>query len=305
VGKVDDYLDAAFSKAKKRISQMRPKGKINTGQQRKMEYVRLDVIKDSLENQLSKILQDFPDIEKLNDFYQELIKVTLDYVALKKSLGAVNSAINMVKKFHKDYLFKFKKAVNLKDMNRLRREFYGRISSILKRIKKEFDYLEGCRKIMRSYPDVKDMATVAIAGFPNVGKSTLLEKLSSAKPKIAEYAFTTKGLNVGYMNLDNQKIQLIDTPGTLDRLEKMNNIEKQAYLVIKYLADLIIYVFDLSEPYPLEKQEKLYKRLKQEKRKMLVYFSKADVMELDEGLIKKYKGVTGISELKGKLRKYL
>ena len=83
----------------------------------------------------------------------------------------------------------------------------------------------------------------------------------------------------------------------------MNNVEKQAYLAIKHLADYIIYVFDLSEPFPFEKQVKLYKKLKQERKKVIVYFSKADVLDLDSDLVKKYKGFVSVDDLKKKIKK--
>jgi len=304
VEKVDKYLDAAFFRAKKRIQQLKSPGKkITAGQQRKMEYIRLDIIKDTLEEKLSRILKDFPNVDQLNDFYKELVKITIDYVQFKKSLGAVNTAVHFLRRFHKEYMFKFKRFESLKEFDRLRREFYGRISSVLYRIKNELSFLEECRQVMRNYPSIKEIPTIAIAGFPNVGKSTLLNKLSTAKAKTAEYAFTTKGLNLGYMTLGSKKLQLIDTPGTLNRLEKMNDIERQAYLVIKHLTDLIIYVFDLSEPFPLKDQEKLFKHLKQEKKKMLVYFSKSDILELDEKLVKKYKGFIDVEKLKAKIKK--
>ncbi|MCK4589017.1 MAG: 50S ribosome-binding GTPase [Nanoarchaeota archaeon] len=306
VGKPDDFFDAAFSRAKKRAAQLRSKGKkLSSGQEKKIEYVRMDIIKDVLESKLIDILKDFPDIDSLNEFYQELIRTTLNYVDLKKSLGAINTSVRFVKKFHRDYIMKFKRANNQKQYDKLRREFYGKMSSVVKRIKNELKYLEECRRVMRTYPDVKDMKTIAITGFPNVGKSTLLNKLSKAKGEVAVYAFTTKGLNLGYMKIDSRKIQLVDTPGTLDRLEKMNDIERQAYLAIKYLADLVIYVFDLSEPFPLKDQIKLYKRLKDENKKVLVYFSKADVLDLDMDLVKKYKGVVWADDLKKKIKRIL
>ena len=100
---------------------------------------------------------------------------------------------------------------------------------------------------MRTYPDVKEMFTVCIYGFPNVGKSTLLNKLTTSKATVAAYAFTTKEINAGYFTVEDKKIQVFDVPGTLARENKMNYIELQAELVVKELADIIIYVFDVSE----------------------------------------------------------
>ncbi|HEY9703923.1 MAG TPA: GTPase, partial [Allocoleopsis sp.] len=145
---------------------------------------------------------------------------------------------------------------------------------------------------------------VCITGFPNIGKSTLLSKITPAKPEIKNYAFTTKNLNQGYATFGHRKVQFIDTPGVLDR-DKMNNIELQAYLVLKYIANLVIYVIDLTEPYPIKIQEKLLKNLKEYDKPIIVYLSKSDIIseEIMAKAKKKYKAVTTLEDLHKKIEK--
>ena len=105
---------------------------------------------------------------------------------------------------------------------------------------------------MKKFPEVHDVPSVIIAGYPNVGKSSLLKCISSAKPKIAQYPFTTKQIHVGHIESEEKYTkklyQIIDTPGLLDRpLSKKNYIEKQAIAALNHLADLIIFIFDPSE----------------------------------------------------------
>ena len=118
----------------------------------------------------------------------------------------------------------------------------------------------------------------------------MLSQLSKSKPEINEYAFTTKRINVGYyvgkVKGKEVKVQLLDTPGTLNRYDKMNYIEKQAFLAIKYCADVLVYVFDLTEPYSIEKQLKLYKALKKYRKPVIVYLSKVDI--LDRGKVDEF-----------------
>ena len=143
---------------------------------------------------------------------------------------------------------------------------------------------------MKGFPAIKTgMFTVAIAGFPNVGKTTLLYKLTGSKPEINSYAFTTKNINVSYIKKDpekkgdrKKKIQFLDTPGTLDRPDKMNYIEKNAYLAITLCTDLIVYVFDLTLTYPIKDQIKLYETTKKLGLPMVIYFSKSDLMPEQE-----------------------
>jgi GTP1/Obg family GTP-binding protein len=71
----------------------------------------------------------------------------------------------------------------------------------------------------------------------------------------------------------------------------MNPIEKQAYLAMKHVSNLIIYVFDLTLTYPIKDQVKLYKRVLDFGLPMIVYFSKNDLIDEKEILdfSKKYK----------------
>ena len=293
---IEDYkffIDVAFRRANEKASIIRRSKNLKgtkIEKSKKMELLKLDVIRETISTRLLGILKTFPSLEQLPEFYNELIKCTLDYPVLKKSLGALNWANKKVVEMHKKYLIKIKKCMDMNRINDYRRAFYGRISSIMKQIRDALKYLETARKIMKNYPAIKTgTKTIAIAGFPNVGKTTLLMKLTGSKPDIQPYAFTTKGINVGSIK-GKQKLQLLDTPGTLNRFDKMNNIEKVAFLALKLLAEKIIYVFDLSEPYPLEKQVELYKRIKAMEKPVIVYLSKTDILDkkTTEDFSKKY-----------------
>lgn len=118
------------------------------------------------------------------------------------------------------------------------------------------------RNVLRKLPVISpDEFTIVVAGYPNVGKSSFIQLVSSAEPEIASYPFTTKGVIVGHRNAERRKrIQFIDTPGLLDRAdEERNAIEKQALNALVYVADLVLFVVDASEHcgYSVEAQEKL------------------------------------------------
>jgi len=273
------FLDIAFKKARQKGKQKNLTG--NWLQIiRQKECLKIDIIKYNLATKLKKILEEYPDTRVLSSFYIKLMKLTLDFPQFKKSLGALNWAIQKIGFFQKEYVRKIIKTKEKSQINFLSKQFYGRISSILKQIKTNLQFLEQARKIMRTYPDIKPLPTVCIYGFPNVGKTTLLNKLTQTKAKIASYAFTTTTINAGYLKTEQQTIQILDVPGTLARKERMNNIELQAELVFQELADLIIYVFDLSEfgGYSIKKQQQLFRKITQTK-PLLVYFSKTDLIK--------------------------
>ncbi len=298
------YLDVAFRKASKRISEINStiKGKDGLSRAKNKEVMRIDIIRAHLTETLTKILISFPDIDSLDMFYQELIKLTLDYKSLKKSLGALNWAIKKVGQFFKLYSRKMKFSNDYDSIIKAKKEFFGRISSIMKQVNPNLAYLEESRKTMKSYPAIKtSIFTVCIFGYPNVGKSTLLSKMTTAKPEINEYPFTTKRLNLGYIKEPLSNIQIIDTPGTLDRLEKMNKIELQAYLAVRHLANLLVYVFDPTFEYSMENQEKLLENVKKFDKPLILYLSKTDMCDKSviDGFRKQYPDIiTNIDELK-------
>ena len=272
------YLDLAFRRAQEKGKQLRMV-KLTGGRLEKSRYIELmkmQVISDTLVSRMDAIGKNFPSIDNLPLFYQELIPLVTDLGQLKKSLAAVNWLKKAVSKFFVNYKGKLKRS-RFDALAGTKREFLGRISSLVKQVKSDFVFLEESRRKFRAFPDIRDgMKTAAIAGFPNVGKTTLLWHLTGSKAEIASYPFTTKAINVSYAD----DLQVLDTPGTLDRFEKMNPIEKIAYLAIKHYAGIIVYVFDLTEPYPLEKQIQLYKRIEKDfnPQKLIIYCSKSDIL---------------------------
>src|SRR3989344_255102 len=294
--KIEDfqfYLDVAFSRASKKASETRSSSEgLRIKKSINIEIRRIDVIRSELTSIFENIYKKFPSFEDMHPFYQELVALYLDKNQLKKSLGAMKWVSDKINELHNKYEREIKYIRLFKDVNPKRNQFMGRVSSIVKQIKSDLIYLEEARKRLLWFPSIKTKTyTVSISGFPNVGKSTLLSKITSAKPEINSYAFTTRRLNIGYFDFKNQTIQCIDTPGTLNRFNKMNDIEKLAYLAIKYVAQIIVYVFDLTEEYPISDQIKLLETLQKDFGKdFLIYFSKSDILgsEVIENFKEKY-----------------
>ena len=262
-----------------------------------IEAERLRILADYFSRRMKSVLTSFPSIDALPVFYRELVHATLDYGMLKKSLGAVNWLCVSAERLEKEYQKKVRRSVDGRQARQHIGAFIGRLSSVTRQVRENLEYLEKCRAVMRSYPVVKDCFTVALTGFPNVGKSTLLSRLTDSKPEIAPYPFTTKSLNMGYMEHRHQKIQIIDTPGTLDRLERMNQLEKQAYIAIRHLADIVVFVIDPF--FPEESQAKLLSKTRESRKEVLVYVSKADIAEKEAAQrAQKYSGVTDPEELR-------
>lgn len=262
---------------------------------KKTIIARIDSFATVIISTLERYVKEFPSIENLPSFYQEIIDIKINTNKLKKSLGAVDWARKTCSMIYSKQSKALKKTGNIDFLKQKQKEIYGRISSVLKQIDENLEFLAVAQNIMKNFPEIQDIPTVVIAGYPNVGKSSLLRLLSSAKPKIAQYPFTTKQIHVGHIikteNYTNKLYQIIDTPGLLDRpITERNNIEKQAIAALNHLADLIVFISDPSETcgYSLKDQLNILTQIKKifNKIPLIVLENKVDLKKTNSSNLK-------------------
>ncbi|PIN73737.1 hypothetical protein COV20_05965 [Candidatus Woesearchaeota archaeon CG10_big_fil_rev_8_21_14_0_10_45_16] len=300
----DEMLELAFRKARERSNYRSLQGTWLEKIKQK-EGIKIDIIKSSLYARLDAVMVVFPDLSVISNFYIKLMRLTIDFGKLKQSLSTLNWAKEQISRLHRMTARKIGRSETKDEIGEASKQFYGRVSSVIKQIDQYLQFLEASRKTMRTYPDIKDLFTVCIYGFPNVGKTTLLNNLTGTTAKIAAYAFTTVTINAGYVTIDGEKVQILDVPGTLAREEKLNNIELQAELALKEVADLIIYVFDLTEQcgFSREVQEQLFATIKT-KKPVVVYLSKIDLIPKSQIKSLPYKALS-MADLQKEIREVL
>ncbi len=87
-------------------------------------------------------------------------------------------------------------------------------------------------------------ASVILVGFPSVGKSTLLNKITNAKSPVGQYAFTTLTCIPGTMTYDHAKIQILDVPGIIEGAASGRGRGKEV-LAVTSSADMVVVLVDI------------------------------------------------------------
>ena len=132
---------------------------------------------------------------------------------------------------------------------------------------------------------LKVIADVGIIGLPNAGKSSFLSRCTRARPKIANYPFTTINPNLGVLNINYKEIILADIPGLIEGSHKGIGLGDKFLRHIERCKTLI-HLIDISEKDILGNYLKIRNELSRYdkkilKKKEIIIFNKSDLVEMD------------------------
>lgn len=143
--------------------------------------------------------------------------------------------------------------------------------------------------------ELKLIADVAIVGYPSVGKSTLISRISNARPKIADYPFTTLVPNLGVCKVGQTDFVVADIPGLIEGAHEGKGLGI-AFLKHIERAGILVHLLDLTHEDPMDEFKKLnlelvsYSKVLAGKEQIVV-FNKLDatIPEIVEDMKKKFK----------------
>ncbi|MHA1637470.1 MAG: NOG1 family protein [Candidatus Thorarchaeota archaeon] len=261
----DEIIEYAHSKSKR--TSMKSSFMIaKVDRTRIREVKRLQEFIKHVKIKLREAVEEFPSLDRLHPFYLELTEILIGTDKLKKSLGSIYNCITPIDEVADKHLEALKLTQDFKQMKWSRSAAKGRISSIVRGTSNKLDFIIEAKKTLAKLPGIlPNSPTIVCAGFPNVGKSTLVRQVSTAEPEIAYYPFTTKKIIIGHLKIDTHSVQIVDTPGILDRpMSERNEIERQAITALKYLSHVIIFMIDPSEAcgWSLDDQINLYREVR-------------------------------------------
>ncbi|XP_069504107.1 GTP-binding protein 4 [Ambystoma mexicanum] len=282
-----DFIDITLSKTQRKTPTVVHKhyqiNRIRHFYMRKVKYTQ-----QNYHDRLTQILTDFPKLDDVHPFYADLMNVLYDKDHYKLALGQINIAKNLVDNVAKDYVRLMKYGDSLYRCKQLKRAALGRMCTIIKRQKQSLEYLEQVRQHLSRLPTIDpNTRTLLLCGYPNVGKSSFINKVTRADVEVQPYAFTTKSLFVGHMDYKYLRWQVVDTPGILDHpLEERNTIEMQAITALAHLRAAVLYVMDVSEQcgHNVEEQLELFRNIKPlfTNKPLIIVVNKCDVKRVSE-----------------------
>ncbi len=290
-----EMLKISFTRAKKPQIGRIPKKYTREQKIALVEKKRVEVLGSELRSRLLKLVKQYPSIDEIHPFYQEICNLSGDTEKIKMSLGRLSGIVKQMSLIEREILRELGKSKHPQEMEKLRRAAGGRFSSLLKAAKNDIKFLDRIAKKMRKIPDFDvRFPTIVIAGAPNVGKSSLVRRISTGTPEIGEYPFTTKQIIFGHRDIFFTKAQVVDTPGILDRpFDERNIIEKHSITTIKHISDIIVFMFDTTKDaeLSLEEQMNLAEDIKKEFKDIILIrvLNKIDLLEEKEISLLKMK----------------
>jgi nucleolar GTP-binding protein len=250
----EELVDKAFSRAARA-------GRAKSGKE--AQESMLQTASNILSDNLGNVVTSWPDFDLVDEFYYEFADATLSDTdvegvdRLRQHLSEVMWASRQTDSIKEEYQGRIRNA-DTDTARKLRKQAFARLADVTEQVEADLLAIGEARDALKALPDIRaDEPAIVVAGYPNVGKSSFVNRVTNATNETAAYPYTTTQIGVGHVERDHVRYQLVDTPGLLDRpAEERNAIESQAVSALSHLADAVVVLLDASGDcgYPIERQ---------------------------------------------------
>lgn len=279
----EEVLDKGFSRGKKAADRVDDPVKVFRVRKQLTRMVQTSA--DVMSQYLEDTEKSWPSLDRMPLFDKAMVDACVGCDDYRHHLSMLGWGAKQMRKIAKQNSIKIIRSARFEVMHDARKEAYGRLSSIMRRISSSLEWLHQSRLVLRKLPVIDQLCpTIVVCGAPNVGKSAFISSLSSGNMEVNHYPFTTKQLHVGHFKHRRVPHQMVDTPGLLDRpMYDRNTIELQAIAAIQHVGSLCIFLMDISEKCgtSIEDQNNLLAEVKEllPEIDMIVVVSKGDLMD--------------------------
>lgn len=209
---------------------------------------QLNELTQTLAVPLGVYTRGFPKPSRLHPFERALLDLTVGTAHYERTLLRVDVLRKATLECGKGHCAFANKANTVGEAELRRAAGFKDMEALFEKGSKAVDDLKEIAKTLRALPVAElDSPTVTLVGAPNVGKSSLVRLFSSGRPEVQNYPFTTRGIHMGHILVDEKRFVLTDTPGVLPRPDGMRNrMERLTLATLAYLPVRVLFVLDLS-----------------------------------------------------------
>ncbi|CAO2164326.1 unnamed protein product [Urochloa humidicola] len=199
---------------------------------------QLDALMKELSVPLRTYTENFPKRRDLHPYERSLIELTFGEGYYEQVLGRVDALRKRITSVGKQHASVCAKSTTKREAEERLNEGRKRLEEAFQHGQHAIDDLVNVAKALRSMPVVDlHIPTLCLVGSPNVGKSSLVRILSSGKPEVCSYPFTTRGILMGHIVSNHERFQVTDTPGLLTRHDDCGTSVADQYITYKHIKE--------------------------------------------------------------------
>ena len=282
----------------------RPRAPAGAAAARSLAAQHLDALTKEVAVPLRVYCRGFPDLGRIPPFERALVELTLGEGKYERAVERVNRMRVALLETGKGYAARAGRAGSKQEAQEVLDEGLAAVERVFRRDSGALQRLQWVAMELRRLPVLDPtVPTVALVGAPNVGKSSLVRVLSSGKPEVNSYPFTTKGIQMGHFDVQGRRHQVTDTPGLLPQspARERNSMERLTLATLEHLPTAVLFVLDLTRESGTAVAEQLAVRAELRERfqgkPWVDVFSKADLVGIGDAL-----GGEGLDEGAGAAR---